>query len=334
MKLNDVSRIFGRRTTLKYLMIGLAGSFVAACGGRSASLGTAGRATAPGGQARTPVAVAFANFVEGSWQGAVTTSYPDHAYKEPASLVVRPDSWSLLWHNRQASDDPNGDIMHIGTWSYESGHLTVGNSFDGAGNVNDSGAGVPGSIITGLFANVDWTHIQSWDNGTAHPDHSALQITYKDPSVKIVHNDRGTITTISFQPAVVRFDTKQRFQPVAPSPEATIRAVEAYADKAYATGDLSAMDNYFASRHDPLYKNAYDFIVTQNQVGESSSMITGLDLLSVTANKMVALITYRTTKNHQSPQLDSSKNTYSVIEGRWHLTDAAYIKPVGPTTSG
>jgi len=336
MNLNDVTRIIGRRTTLKYLVIGLAGSFVAACGGRLSSPGTTGRATAAAAQARTPVAVAFASFVQGSWQGTVTAAYSGQApRRQAASLMVRPDSWSLLWHNDQASNDPNGDIMYVGTWSYESGRLTVGNSLDGDGNVTDSGAGVPASIATGLFANVDWTHIHGSDGvSKAYSDHSALQITYTDPTVKIIHKDRGTITTISMQPASVRFDTEQRFQPVAPSPEATIRAVEAYGVKAFATGDLSAMDNYFASRQDPLYKNAYDFIVTQNKVGESSSMITGLDLLSVTANKMVALIRYQTTENHQSPRLWAYKNTYSVIDGRWHLSDMALVKPVGPTTTG
>lgn len=314
MNLNDVSRIVGRRTTLKYLAIGLAGSFVAACDGRSASPGTTGQATAAGGQARTPVAVAFANFVQRSWRVAFTTTNPP-GQQAAGSLVVRPDSWSLLWDNEHYQGDQGGDIMNRGTWSQESGHLTVRAIFHRGKDLSVSpafGAVVPASIATGLFASVDW------NPGTR--DHLPLQFTYTDPTVKIVAKDGNGTLTISARPAVVRFDSEQRFQPVAPTPEATIRAVEAYAVKAYATGDLSAMDNYFASRQDPLYKNAYDYIVTQNQVGKDSWTITSLDLLSVTANKMVALITVQHTYNQQDPQSGTSKSTYSVIHGRWHLT--------------
>jgi hypothetical protein len=67
----------------------------------------------------------------------------------------------------------------------------------------------------------------------------------------------------------------------------------------------------------------YDVIVTGKNVGNSHSVITGIQLVSVTSSKIVANVTYTdnyTVNGKAATEVYTDPNVYEVINGRWFLT--------------
>src|SRR5882724_8046787 len=96
------ARIVGRRTTLRYLAIGVGASFLAACKGGGENGGTD-----DGSPTSSPTGKAFAAFMRGTWQVESTSPNGD---KATGTGSVDDGAWSLTYSGQ--------DPWH-GTWSLQ-----------------------------------------------------------------------------------------------------------------------------------------------------------------------------------------------------------------------
>ena len=114
-------------------------------------------------------------------------------------------------------------------------------------------------------------------------------------------------------------------QPVASTPEGTIRAIEAYRIKAFETGDPSLLAFYFAIGNNPGNDQLYLLDVrditqinAKHLVGRVSLSVTKIEMVSVTATKMIANVTVHDVINGRVVD-DATYNwrTYLAVNGRW-----------------
>ena len=114
-------------------------------------------------------------------------------------------------------------------------------------------------------------------------------------------------------------------QPVASTPEGTIRAVEAYRIQAFMTGDPAPLANYFAvsnnAGNDRLYRDSIERVNSVKPggfIGHISLAVTKIVMVSATPTKIVANVTVYETANGKV--IDNSTynwRTYEVMNGRW-----------------
>ena len=114
-------------------------------------------------------------------------------------------------------------------------------------------------------------------------------------------------------------------EPVASTPEGTIRAVEAYRIQAFMTGDPAPLANYFAvgnnAGNDRLYRQAIERVNSVRPghfIGHMSLAVTKVVMVSVTPTKMVANVTvYETANGKVIDNFTYNWRTYVVVNGRW-----------------
>lgn len=120
-------------------------------------------------------------------------------------------------------------------------------------------------------------------------------------------------------------------QPVASTPEGTIRAIEAYRIRAYETSDPTLLAYYFAVGTNPLNDATnratairVKRVKIEHLVGRLSESVTKVEIVSATPTKMVANVTVRETIDgsiSNSPLINTNYRfigrTYAVIGGRW-----------------
>lgn len=123
-------------------------------------------------------------------------------------------------------------------------------------------------------------------------------------------------------------------EPVASSPEGTIRAIEAYRIKAYATGDPAPLVNYYAvgnnQQNDILYQVEIDRVnslKTDNLVGHASVEVTKVEIVSATSAKMVANVTIKEAIDGRVTNTQTyHERVYIVVGNRW-LESNSFLMP-------
>ena len=113
-------------------------------------------------------------------------------------------------------------------------------------------------------------------------------------------------------------------QPVASTPEGTIRAVEAYRNQAYQTGDTAPLAYYFAlgvsPKADLLYRleaARVNTIKPDHLVGQASESVTKVEMISATPSMMVAHVTIKETVSGVVKTTITFRSVYVVVGGRW-----------------
>lgn len=150
----------GRRTAVRYGLIGLVGMAAAACGGgaKKAQDAAGGGGSAPGAPPTTLAGHAIAAFVRGTWQVSMT---PEPNYNMNFKTVTVTDGrWNAT---APRYVDAENDIDHVidesGTYSLADGKLTV--SMDSSSHAMTA-SGVPDQVAAPAKA------MLSWDPGSSN----------------------------------------------------------------------------------------------------------------------------------------------------------------------
>ncbi|MFI9806401.1 hypothetical protein ACIHEJ_18955 [Streptomyces sp. NPDC052301] len=178
------SRVVGRRTTLRYLAVGVGASLLAACKGKSGSDGSTGS----GGPSATAgvTGKAFAAFVRGSWK---VTSQPPGASAEAYTYTVTIGDGT--WAMEAGGRSPKG------TWSLQGGRLAlrVPERLDPDSEEMDDAAAenVPATVGDSVSVGLPWQ--PPGTSGTGSGERLEADYT-KQAGLRIRHFDaNGSMTT-------------------------------------------------------------------------------------------------------------------------------------------
>ncbi|MFE3599670.1 hypothetical protein [Streptomyces sp. NPDC059142] len=190
------SRLVGRRTTLRYLAVGVGASLLAACKGndKAQSDGSEDRSgdgtgggTGGGGSSPGPSGVtgrAFAAFVRGTWK--VTSTMPGASGESySSSVTVDGGTWSM---------DSGGGEPSKGTWSLQGTRLEMRvPKHPGEDELHDTAAdNVPATIGDSVSVGLPWQPPGA--SGTASSER--LEVDYNEKAgLRIRHFDaHGSMT--------------------------------------------------------------------------------------------------------------------------------------------
>ncbi|MFE2325755.1 hypothetical protein ACFXD5_17835 [Streptomyces sp. NPDC059385] len=195
-EIRTAAQIIGRRNALRYLAIGVAGSLVAACGGKGegaapaqeASAGPASGSPAPAPAATSanpsPIARAFDAFIGGTWKLESTT--PGSKTVHGTATVMAPPGgnggFTIVW-------DADGEsVTWDGQWLLRGGHLSY-KVFVGSKEMPKLSGGealtVPGTVEDNASLTLPWNPPGS--HGMV--DGQSLKVTYKNNVLRIVHDN-------------------------------------------------------------------------------------------------------------------------------------------------
>ncbi|MFI5688687.1 hypothetical protein [Streptomyces sp. NPDC051636] len=188
------SRLVGRRTTLRYLTVGVGASLLAACKGNDegkgkgpgksqrtgkdeGTAGTSGSSPAPGVTGK-----AFAAFVRGSWK---VTSKPSSGAPFSYSMNIADGTWSM-----------NGDGKSVnGTWALQDGRLVMSvpedMGGDSSGGQSAAASNVPASVGNSVNQVLPWQPPGTAGTGSGQ----RLEVMYADGVLHIRHVDENGSTT-------------------------------------------------------------------------------------------------------------------------------------------
>ncbi|MEU2712256.1 hypothetical protein [Streptomyces sp. NPDC007205] len=170
------SRLVGRRTTLRYLTVGVGASLLAACKGNDENKGN-GASPAPGVTGK-----AFAAFVRGSWK---VTSKPSSGAPFSYSMDIADGTWSM-----------NGSGKSVkGTWALEGGRLVMSvpedMGGDSSGGQSAAASNVPASVGTYAHQVLPWQPPGTAGTGSGQ----RLEVMYANGVLHITHVDENGSTT-------------------------------------------------------------------------------------------------------------------------------------------
>lgn len=174
------ARVIGRRTTLRYLAVGVGASLLAACekGGSGGSGGGGGGTTGPAGKA-------FAAFVRGTWNVESTSVNGD---KGTCTVTVDDGVWTIDW--------PGEEAWH-GTWALQGGRLAlqVPESPSSPEDLTDAAAtDVPSTVGDSVGLALPWQP----PGATGTGDGQKLEVDYNGKAglLRIRHVEAGGSMTI------------------------------------------------------------------------------------------------------------------------------------------
>jgi hypothetical protein len=190
-----VTRVVGRRTTLRYLAIGVGASLLAACGQKDDNNGAKG-GSASGGGGGTPSASspsaspgvtgrAFAAFVNGAWKVRSETAGGDSG---TYTVTVSDGIWNLNWGG--------GDTWR-GTWAMQGGRLAlrVPESKSAPEELADAAAdNVPASVGDSVSLLLPWQ--PPGESDTSGGQRLDVNYTGKSGVLRIRHFDRSGSMTV------------------------------------------------------------------------------------------------------------------------------------------
>ncbi|MFJ8012735.1 hypothetical protein [Streptomyces sp. NPDC096339] len=199
-EMRAAAQIIGRRNALRYLAIGVAGSLVAACGGKDgggtpapgASSGTPSGAPAPAPSSvapsapasASPIARAFDAFIGGNWKLESTT--PGSKTVRGTATVMAPPGgnggFTIVW-------DADGEsVTWNGQWLLRGGHLSY-QLFVGSKEMTKLSGGeattVPGTVEDTASLTLPWKPPGSHGMVSGQQ----LKVTYKNNVLRIVHDN-------------------------------------------------------------------------------------------------------------------------------------------------
>ncbi|WP_234363659.1 hypothetical protein [Streptomyces sp. TN58] len=194
-EIRAAAQIIGRRNALRYLAIGVAGSLVAACGGKdggtaapaaagASSAGPASSPPAPAPTSASPIARAFDAFIGGAWKLESTTpgSKPVHGTATVTAPPGGNGGFTILW-------DADGEsVTWTGQWLLRGGHLSY-HLFVGGKEMPKLSGGealtVPGTVEDTVSLTLPWKPPESRRAVSGQQ----LKVTYKSNVLRIVHDD-------------------------------------------------------------------------------------------------------------------------------------------------
>ncbi|MFI8320124.1 hypothetical protein [Streptomyces sp. NPDC085529] len=215
-QIRAATRLVGRRTTLRYLAVGVASALVAACTGESGKSAPAGRkgsgtaapshtdSASPTGSSSaasngstpdtaTPEATttgvmsrAFDAFVKGGWNVESTTPGGETVRGKATVMADGGGNggFTLVW---EGASPP---VTWSGSWLLRGGHLRI-DVFDAPGDLDKLTGGealtVPKEVGEGTSLLLPWQ--PPGHSGTG--DGQYLKVTYKNDVLRIVHAERG-----------------------------------------------------------------------------------------------------------------------------------------------
>ncbi|MFD9724140.1 hypothetical protein [Streptomyces sp. NPDC059072] len=191
-EIRAAAQIIGRRNALRYLAIGVAGSLVAACGGKDGGAapaqGASSGAPAPDPSSPpaspSPIARAFDAFIGGTWKLESTT--PGGKTVHGTATVMAPPGgnggFTIVW------DEGGKSVTWDGQWLLRGGHLSY-QLFVGSTEMTKLSGGealtVPGTVEDNASLTLPWKPPGS--HGMV--DGQSLKVTYKNNVLRIVHDD-------------------------------------------------------------------------------------------------------------------------------------------------
>ncbi|MGT2529794.1 hypothetical protein ACU4GG_23895 [Streptomyces nojiriensis] len=202
-EIRAAAQIIGRRNALRYLAIGVAGSLVAACGGKdggaapaqgASSAGPASGSAAPApaptsaspspSPSPSPIARAFDAFIGGTWKLESTT--PGGKTVHGTATVMAPPGgnggFTIVW------DEGGKSVTWDGQWLLRGGHLSYQLFVDSKEMPRLSGGEaltVPGTVEDNASLTLPWKPPGS--HGMV--DGQSLKVTYKNNVLRIVHDN-------------------------------------------------------------------------------------------------------------------------------------------------
>jgi hypothetical protein len=193
-----VTRVVGRRTTLRYLAIGVGASLLAACrgkddkngakgGGGGSSSGGGGGTPSTSGPSASPGVTgrAFAAFVTGTWKVRSETAGGDSG---TLTATVSDGVWNLNW---------GGGETWRGTWAMRGGRLglRVPESKSDPEELTDAAAdNVPASVGDSVSLLLPWQPPGQSD--TSGGERLDVNYTGKSGVLRIRHFDRSGSVTV------------------------------------------------------------------------------------------------------------------------------------------
>ncbi|MFD8631373.1 hypothetical protein [Streptomyces sp. NPDC059656] len=191
-EIRAAAQIIGRRNALRYLAIGVAGSLVAACGGKDGGAapaqGASSGAPAPDPSSPpaspSPIARAFDAFIGGTWKLESTT--PGGKTIHGTATVMAPPGgnggFTIVW------DEGGKSVTWDGQWLLRGGHLSY-QLFVGSKEMPRLSGGealtVPGTVEDNASLTLPWKPPGS--HGMV--DGQSLKVTYKNNVLRIVHDN-------------------------------------------------------------------------------------------------------------------------------------------------
>ncbi|MFD7258482.1 hypothetical protein [Streptomyces sp. NPDC059874] len=198
-EIRAAAQIIGRRNALRYLAVGVAGSLVAACGGKdkapapgvtagsaapSSAAASASASSAPAPASSGPIARAFDAFIGGTWKLESTT--PGSKTVHGTATITAPPGgnggFTIVWN-------ADGEAVEwTGSWLLRGGHLSY-TLFVGSKEMTKLSGGealtVPATVEDTTSLTLPWKPPGS----RGMVGGQQLKATYKNNVLRIVHDD-------------------------------------------------------------------------------------------------------------------------------------------------